>query len=335
MLFQNAELHNIVELIPDDKAGWLTARLPQDVRSTVNEQALATSTWPAGGEIRFNLQEGKSAKIVLSLKGASAQGTAVEVYQGCFRTKIEYITEKPTEITITHSQTQAELEKLSKEHSLAFDSRLTRLLLPSMQPIRIIGIEGPISPPTPSQTPRRYLAYGSSITRGGASYRTGGNYAYLTARHLKADLLNHGYGGGAFMEESLAKYLANRIQWDFASLEMGINVWTWDVEKYRQTVDTFIRTFTAVRPDTWIFCIDIFTFRPDLGLKHKDHKGFREALKEVVARINLPKVVHVDGREMMKDITGLSSDFVHPSDDGHAELAWNLSTFMRKTMADQ
>jgi hypothetical protein len=199
--------------------------------------------------------------------------------------------------------------------------------------MRLVDIEGELTPPTPGQTPaRRYLAYGSSITHGANACRPSGIYTMLAARHLHCDLLNQGYGGGAHMEETMAQYLAERDDWDFATLEMGINVGGWETARFAQAVENFIRIIASAHRDKWIFCIDVFTFYADLGVSSADPwRGFRDAVRQAVASINLPRVVHVSGMEILKDPAGLSHDLVHPTDDGFAEMAANLASFMRRT----
>jgi hypothetical protein len=334
MLHQNVELHNVVELVASDHGeGFHMLRIPSDLRATLNDAAKTCAAFPAGCELRFNMEAGKSATIVLAAEGSDVCPSTVEVYQGCFRTQTAVLGEKPTRLTITHSPNQAHLERIATERKLPFDSRLTRVLLPPTIPMRLVGIEGELTPPAPHQAPaRRYLAYGSSITHGANACRPSGTYAMLTARQLGADLINQGYGGGAHMEETMARYLAARDDWHFATLEMGINVWGWDIARFTRAVERFIQVIGSAHRDKWIFCIDVFTFTPDLGVPCESHRGFRDVVGQAVAAANLPRLVHLDGREILKDPTGLSGDLVHPTDDGFAEMSMNLSNFIRRTM---
>jgi len=332
MLFGNAELHNVEELVPSDHGdGWHLLRLPSQVRATLNESARTVAIYPVGCELRFNLQPGKTATVVLAAEGDDVCPSTVEVYQGCFRVQAPIIRQKPTRLSISHSPNQAFLEQFSAQRKLPFDSRLTRLLLPPTIPVRLIGIEGDITPPLPQQTPaRRYLAYGSSITHGANACRPSGTYAMLTARHLGADLINQGYGGGAHLEETMAHYLAGRDDWDFTTLEMGINIGGWKLSRFAQTVEKFVRIITSAHPDKWVFCIDVFTFAPDLGHSMQWCQGYRDAVRQVVADAKLPRVVYVNGLEILPDPAGLSHDLVHPTDDGFAQMAQNLSGLIRQ-----
>mgnify|MGYP002555374518 FL=1 len=46
---------------------------------------------------------------------------------------------------------------------------------------------------------------------------------FRNAQALGVDYLNLGFAGNALMEEEMANYLVSRRDWDFASVEMGIN----------------------------------------------------------------------------------------------------------------
>jgi len=334
MLYQNVELHNVVELIPSDKGeGFHMLRVPSQLRATLNEAARGCAVYPSGVEVRFNLAPGQKAKIVLAAEGGEVVPTAAECYQGCYRMWAKVVKQEPTTLTIEHGANQAKLERISRDYNLPFDSRLTRVLVPPTVPVRLISIEGDMTPPQPGQTPsRRYLAYGSSITHGANACRPSGIYAMLTARHLGADLIAQGYGGGAHLEETMAQYLAGRDDWDFASLEMGINIGGLKADEFRRKVEKFVGIIASAHPDKWIFCIDVFPFWPDLGEPADHCVGFREAVAAAVKALHRPHLVHVDGREILRDPAGLSNDLVHPTDDGFAEMALNLSGLMRRTM---
>jgi hypothetical protein len=335
MIHKNVELYNVAELAPSDKGeGWHMLRVPADLRATLNEAAKNCTIYPAGCEIRFNLAEGGKAEIILAAEGGDVTPLTVEIYQGCFRTKMAVLREEPTRITISHSPSQAKLEQIAERHKLPFDSRLTRVLLPATIPMRLVGIEGELTPPRREQSPaRKYLAYGSSITHGANACRPSGAYSMLTARHLQADLISQGYGGGAHMEETMARYLAGRDDWDFATLEMGINVGGWSLDRFAAAVRRFIDIIASAHRDKWIFCIDLFTFYADLTEEPTEAwRGFRDAVRQAVSAAGMPRLVHVDGRDILRGPAGLSHDLVHPTDDGFAEMAANLSALMRRTM---
>ena len=334
MRHENVELHNVVELIPaEDGIGWYMLRVPDSLRPTLNEAARNNAPYPAGCEIRFNLQPGETAKVVLAPDGDNALPPVAEVYQGCFRTQVLLIENEPTAVVVTLAGAPDVMGQVTAERGLPFDARLVRILLPALHRVKLISIEGDVTPPEPGQTPSKtILAYGSSITHGAHSIRPGGTYAMQTARHLGIDLLDLGFGGGAHMEATLAEHIASRGDWDLATLEMGINVGGWSTEEFHGKTERFVDIISSAHPDKWIFCIDLFTFAGDLVPDYPGHVQFRESVAAIVEKLDRPKLVHVDGRDILQDVRGLTFDLVHPSDDGFVEMGRRLAERIRNTM---
>ena len=335
MIYKNTELYNVEELIePADGRGKILTRIPNSLRTILNPSAKQNALSAAGCEIRFNL-EGESARIVLKLEETEDDRLAIgEVFQGAFHFSRHFVGTEPTEITVLHPQNIKEhlklRDKISKEKFLPFDAHLTRVILPYRPGVRIIDIEGDIAPPRQGQIPeRKYLAYGSSITHGSAGIRPTGPYAMRTAQILGADLINLGFGGGAHCEKEMAEYIARREDWDFATLEMGINmVGDFEVEEFKNRVEYFIERIARSRPDKWVFCIDLFPcywdFDPASTISSKPN-AFREIVRETVERLNMEKLIHIDGREILKDVSGLTFDLTHPAASGMEQMASNLS----------
>ncbi len=330
MIYHNVELHNVAELLPsEDGNGNLFSRIPDKLRLTLNPNAKLRALCAAGCEIRFNLED-DFAKIVLSCEERSI----AEVFQGNFQISWHIIDTEPTEIKASLPQDINFLDRVTKEKQLPFDAYLTRVILPYNPRTQLLAIEGETAPPRRKQTPeKRYLAYGSSITHGFRSYRPTGSYAMRTAQRLDADLLNLGFGGGAHCEPQIADYIAEREDWDFATLELGINmVGGFSTEEFQKRVEYFIEKIAKAHPDKWVFCIDLFTFVADFDPSAKKHKEFRRVVRETVENLGMPKLVYVDGRTILKDISGLTFDLVHPAPAGMEEIAFNLSNFIQARM---
>ena len=325
MNYQNVELYNVVELLtPETGVGKLMSRLPDKLRRSLNEAAESAALCAAGAEIRFNV-EGKSAKVTLSSDGLGM----AEVFQGNFHVSWQMIGTQPTEFNVSLPENIGFLEKVSK--GLTFDPRLTRIILPIYAPIRFMGVEGETSLPRKSQTPKtKYITYGSSITHGASALRPTGSYAMRTAQRLGVDLIDLGFGGGAHCESQIADYIADRRDWDFASLELGINmVGGFSTEEFTKRVNYIIERIAKAHADKWVFAIDIFTYADDYNPAAKKQNEFRRAVKHAVERLNMPKLVHVDGRRILKDASGLTFDLVHPAAAGMEEMAYNLSKIMK------
>lgn len=334
MYFKNAELHNIRALasLPDSQ-GYKLSRVSEDIRTRLNPGAQNNAFNACGSEIRFNLMAGP-ARVTLQRQPpgdvpVDPVGVA-EVWYGPFAGAWDVsprgVGTEPTTLTISLPQNLAALQALAREQHLPFDPALVRVLLPYDWPTYLIDIQGEIQPPRAEQAPsRRLLCYGSSITHGGSAVRPSESYAMLTAQRLGMDLLNFGFAGSAHMEADLADYLSSAVEWDAATLEMGINViGSWTVEQFAGRVDAFVRRIAQQHSGKWIFCIDLFTCGMDFEGNPKI-KAYRETVKDTVRRLNLPHLVYLDGRSLLTSAAGLTSDLVHPSADGMAEIAGRLA----------
>jgi len=237
---------------------------------------------------------------------------------------------EPTTLTITMPHNLEQLQHHARENGLAYDPALVRVILPYEWFTELVDIEGEIEPPRPEQTPaRKMLAYGSSITHGGGAVRPTESYAMLTASSLGMDLINLGFAGSAHMEAEMARYIARDVDWELATLEMGINVIdSWPVEQFREQVQVFVREIATAHPDRWIFCIDLFTCVNDL-----DHdpliEAYRQVVRETVAELALPKLVYLNGQSLLTGISGLTADLVHPSSAGMQEISARLVEVIR------
>ena len=326
VILDNTELHNVHELLDDPEGmGSICCRVPNDLRVTLNEAAKNNALVSTGCEIRFNL-EGPHAVITLQSPEAP---TLVEVYQGDFFSALHIVDATPTRIVAARPEAEAVMRQITPS-SARFDTGLTRLILPWRPSVRLISIEGDTSLPRPDQTPKtRYLAYGSSITHGSTAVRPTGTYPARAADLMGTDLFNLGFGGGAHLEAGMADYIAGRNDWDIATLEMGINVvQAFDVDEFHRRVEYFVTTIADAHPDDWIFCIDIFPCLYDfMGVEKAE--TFRSIVAERVRQLNRPRLAHIPGDAMLRSMTGLTVDLVHPAPAGFEEMARNLADIIR------
>ncbi|MCM0649343.1 hypothetical protein NBE98_13305 [Clostridium swellfunianum] len=341
MIYKNAEFYNIDEIHEIKEEGvFVLSRIPEKVRAELNEKAKRAAFFGCGTEIRFNIED-ECIKLVLQRapeEGAVLDTGLVEIYYGSFQASWEYSprilsTKKPTELIIKRPKNIKTLERLSKEYSLPFDPNLVRVILPYDWKNYLIDLEGSCTPPRSEQVPsKRYLAYGSSITHGSSTIGPNASYAMRTAELLGIDLINLGFAGGAYMEAAMADYIAERNDWDFATLEMGINVVEqWSVEQFEEKVDCFISKIALANKNKWIFCIDLFTCYLDYENSDKIIK-YRKVVKEKVEKLKLPKLIYINGTDLLKSVTGLTIDLTHPSAFGMEEIARNLSYVINKYM---
>lgn len=337
MLYKNAELYNIRVMAPLPGGGFRLSRIPDDLRLKINANAQNTAFYTCGCEIRFNMRLGP-AKIVL--RRAPGNGVPVDPagvaevwfgpFEGDWTICPRSIGPEPTTITINAPANLDLLRRYARENGLAYDPALVRVILPYDWYTELVDIEGEIDPPRAEQAPaRKMLAYGSSITHGGGAVRPTESYAMLTASRLGMDLINLGFAGSAHMEAEMARFIAHDVDWDLATLEMGINViGSWPVEQFRERVGVFVREIATAHPERWIFCIDLFTCVHDLN-RDPMIDAYRQVVRETVEGLALSRLVYINGQTLLTGDDGLTADLVHPSSAGMQEIATRLIEVIR------
>lgn len=335
MVFKNIDFHNVEEIF-EKEDGLQLSRIPENVRVFLNENAKIRSFMPAGCELRFNLKSEKAKiyfkKIKNVYKNVYIENGICEVYFGDFFYFWYFIDENGREIEVKYPENIDKLKKIAEEKKLSFDPEVIRVILPHRCEIRIINIEGEFEIPKPNQIPKlKYLSYGSSITQGASSIRPTGTYPMKTAQILGVDLINLGFGGGAYLEKEIADYIAERNDWDFATFELGINMVLWsDVEEFEKRVNYFVETIVRKHSDKYLYFIDMFPFFMDFE-KEKKQEEFRKIVRNKVKEIDKENVIYISGFELLKSEKGLTFDLVHPASFGMEEIAFNLSTIISHT----
>ena len=324
MHHQGVELYNVAEIVPQEGGGFKMCRIPLRLREQINPSAQSRCMETTGCELRFNLAS-PEAEITLRMDDRPA---VAELWHGPFMDRDWFVVglEPTTLKTVGHKRPEA-VAAIAERGPLAYDPALYRIVLPWRPQVTVLGLEGEFVPPRPGQTPTtRYLAYGSSITHGNTSIRPSATYASRTAQRLGVDLINLGFGGGAHLEPEMADYIAGRDDWDFATLELGVNIIKKvTVEEFAERVDYFVSTISTRHPDKWVFCMDLFPMWADYGEDRRRARGFRKVVRDAVGRLDQPRLVHLDGRRLLKDLSNLTGDVVHLAPAGMEEVSANLA----------
>ena len=332
MIFNNVELHNITELIDNENGSKGLCRFPESLRVQLNDIAKGNCKCTAGVEVRFVINSGKA---VVKFDGPVIDA---EIYYGSFQSGM--VRSEDGTVTVEYPENIKELKEVSKKHNHPFCASVVRIILPFSAPMSIISAQGDIRVPKADEVPdKKLLIYGSSITHGYSAMHTAGSYAMRTAMLLGVDLINLGIAGGALMEDEMADYIAERDDFDYAVLEMGVNFW-WDsaekrfrsADEYAKRIDYFVERIAKAHSDKWIFVNSFYPCKEDFSDEKSVADEYREVLKKKVAKLDLPKLVYFDGSKFMQcGITGLSCDLIHPS----AEGAINISNNLAKTIAEK
>lgn len=336
MIFQNIEFHNVGELraVPDGR-GWRLQRVPENVRLALNEGAQMRVLQPDTCEIRFTA-DGPS-RVTLSSEGQ----TKVTVFCGLFDTNQRFlIGSQPQTIEIVPPEILAQLDP-AYYREMAFSPRVFRLIFggpPERDPVIFQGIEGEnVAPPAAEELPSlRYLAYGTSITHGFHAEGPHLSYVSQTARHLGADLINLGVGGSAFCEPEFADYMADRDDWQIATLALSVNMMRgFAIDEFYNRVSYMVNRIAGSDPTRAVACITLYPFFLDFGIVPKDNplkahsEEYRQALREAVAACPHDNARLIEGPDLLTDISGLTADLLHPGDNGMIEMGRNLAQKLR------
>lgn len=326
MIFQNADFHNVAELVENkERGGYRILRIPQALVDKLNKNAQGSAYFTCGCELRFNLH---SEEAVLYLRRDPCNPDIMpygiaEVWQGNhqgrFQLSPQPVGQDKTAIRI-RKQNNSDLKLLYPAKRDLFDPELYRVFLPYDWGHAIYGIDGEISLPTKEQVPEKtLLCYGSSITHGGGVSAPSASYAHLLSTKLGMDLRNVGMAGAAHMDPAMADYICQEA-WDMATLELGINVLHWELSEFEQKTRSFITKIAKTHPDRPVYCISLFTSCADYN-KTEQVREMRNIIRQIVEELHLPKLHYIDGSKCLTSLNGLSSDALHPSNTGMAEIA--------------
>lgn len=326
MIFQNIDFHNVAEIIPYE-SGWQLWRVPSEVRARanagLNERTAAYST---GIELRFCMV---SDSVTLHLRSVPiAEGQMAYLYfgslQGGWQQSSYIIKDEVTSITIRKPGNLQQMEEISAAAHLCFSPQVVRLVLPYGN-IIFHGIEGEVVPPAAGMLPKStLLSYGSSITHGSLALASPYTYPFRIAQKLGCDYLNRGFAGTAHCDRAIAEWLVADKSWDFATLEMGINMLGMSETDFEERVDTFTGIFAQDgRP---VFATSIFRFN---GESKGEQPSKADVFRRIVRKYAEKRMHFLDGLELLERPEFISQDMVHPSLEGIAQIADRWTEFIR------
>jgi lysophospholipase L1-like esterase len=332
--YPSVSLHNVSEIVPAEWAddGDRLHRLPADVAARLNEMADGRVREPSGSELRF-VPGTDDAEVEVTL--SAEESGQVRVFWGGFQPwNPTDIGPEPTTLSLAVPE---RLRKLDAEVDGRFDPRVCRILFERTPAVAVHDVTGDCRPPADDELPdTRYLAYGTSITEGAAASATHLNYVSRTARALEWDALNFGTSGSAYADAAMGEYIAERDDWDVATLALSINMANQEfpVEEFEERARSFVETIAEAHPDEPIACLTLFPYYPDVvaGGDAERAEAYRETLREIVADTDHPDIHVVEGRDLT-DVSGYSADLLHPGDAGMEEIGRNLATELDERVA--
>lgn len=327
---QNIRFHNVEELEPVE-GGWLLRRIGAAARARISP-GVQENCFATGIELRFTMPDGAVDLLLKTIPQAEA--ATAHIFFGSFQGGWEYSSKNigadVTRIHIEYPAKLATLRRITAEKQLAFAPEVVRVVLPYV-PVIFAGVEGRTALPAADQLPQKtYLAYGSSITHGSLSLIQPDCYVFRNAQALGVDYLNLGFAGNALMEEEMANYLVSRRDWDFASVEMGINtterVKEFPLEVFEERIDRF--TAVLARDPRPVFATSFF--------RYLDEDTDRtDKMRRIVRRYAAERLIFTDGLQLLDDETLISADGTHPDARGQEQIAARWSRIMAETLANR
>lgn len=327
---QNIRFHNVEELEPVE-GGWLLRRVGAAARARISP-GVQENCFATGIELRFTMPDGAVDLLLKTIPQAEA--ATAHIFFGSFQGGWEYSSKNigadVTRIHIEYPAKLATLRRITAEKQLAFAPEVVRVVLPYV-PVIFAGVEGRTALPAADQLPQKtYLAYGSSITHGSLSLIQPDCYVFRNAQALGVDYLNLGFAGNALMEEEMANYLVSRRDWDFASVEMGINtterVKEFPLEVFEERIDRF--TAVLARDPCPVFATSFF------GYLDEDTDR-TDKMRRIVRRYAAERLIFTDGLQLLDDETLISADGTHPDARGQEQIAARWSRIMAETLANR
>lgn len=332
LIHDSIAFHNVAELeAVSGLPGLRLQRFPADLRDRLGFKSHTRGRfWShhvAGCEIRF-VTEGPFVRI--SLSGMETDAVVI-VYKGdCAHSRhvlpAGVVTSLFLEEPAWFSQVDPALTRGRR-----FAPTVWRLLFHQDAAVCFHHLDAfghAVRPPADGETPARtWLAYGSSITYGASVFHPSNSYTQHAAHLLGVDVLNKGLPGSCMCEPEMAAWLAALPGWDFATLELGVNMVDWATpEEFEQRARHLIATIHYAGPERPVFVTDIFPNRADWMLDNNAIPAvrtpiFREIVQHLVERLERPNVRFIEGRDILEDpLSGLNSDLLHSSDEGHIAM---------------
>lgn len=99
-----------------------------------------------------------------------------------------------------------------------------------------------------------------------------------------------------------------------------------DRETADRNIENLLRRFQAAHPEKPVFCVGVFPCRNDIETGFAGRaREFRDLVRQVVADIDAPNMVYIDGSKAMDPARGLTTDLTHPSPAGMIDIAEYVS----------
>lgn len=330
MIYKNIEFHNVAEIVENDNGSISFRRVPKSVQDAMemNKEICECAT---GVELRFVM---KSDTVKIKLKKKDGKLSTVNVFRGAILASWDelekVVTPDGTEIVIKKHPHPETLMKMSEELKTSWSPEVIRVMF-NHGYYEFVDIVGEVEPPLKSQVPQKKLmVYGSSITHGSNSVIAYMSWVSILSKKLNVDNINLGMAGSCAMEPEMVNYIASEGEngkWDFAILELGINVLNWDKKKIADRVKNTLEQNAGRNQYKKVFVVSPFYCNDDFYGTGQANL-WRAYIKDIADELNYSNVTVIDGLDMLGKMCYLSADEIHPSIDGMIMIADNMYKYI-------
>lgn len=334
MIDYGIEFHNVDHLeAVEGMKGKKLCRFPRDLSRNLGVEENRNARFRAdrvhGCELRF-VTESRYFDVALT---AVEQDIDILIYKGDLLHKKEVL--KAGVCTVLHVEDSPVYEIVHQEMLTGkqFAPWIWRIQFGMNGAVYFHYIDtydNTLRPPKKEEKPDvLWAAYGSSITCGSVTNLYSNSYINQAAVTAGWDVMNKGLSGSCLCEKEMADYLAE-LPADVLSLEIGVNmVLFFEEEETRKRVGYLLETVKKSSA-TDIFVIDMF---PNKGLiavdqdsaYYRHYRSFKDIVRQAASAVGDQRFHLIKGEEVLKDFTCLSTDLLHPSDNGHIRMGANLA----------
>lgn len=336
MIYKNVEFHNVAELIENEDGSISWKRVPSSVQEKMESEygpmMVGNST---GVEMRFVL---KGEKATLRMSVSEGDGF-FHVYRGSIQGGWEdhelhkLVGTTEDEFVIERSTNMDHLKIMTEKCGYAWDCEVIRVIFDRGR-FKIHAIEGDMEVPRKDQKPvKTLLSYGSSITHGSNAIDMSHAWTYMLGHNLQVDVRNLGMAGSCAMEPEMVDYIAEEGVngcWDMATLELGINVLTWDESKIIDRVENTLKQIAGRNPEKPIIVISPFYHCGDDFDEDGKAETWRRLIGQIMNKKEYPNVSYINGLEILGHMKYMCADEVHPNIYGCQRIADYLTEYVKK-----
>lgn len=325
-IIKNNVLYHNVEDIWETNEGDKLYRFPREVIKHMNPHARFMAEYVCGCELRF-VTDAKRIHINLSIQGS--QYAQAIILKGDYVHDVVTLQAGKSEMIeiVCRDMNDSTAKIFCKDND--FLPNVWRVHLHNcMCTVNYINTMGyDIRPPHKTEMPQKtMLAIGSSITHGARSITHTNSYANEAGRILGVNVLNKGLGGSCQYEPEVADFYASNDEWDFAWIEGAVNCGVLEVDEFEKRFTYFVDTlYKTGKP---LYMTTILPTASLINDKEDNHEKMLE-FNEII-RSQKDKGVIIEGTEIITDLRFLTTDLIHPSNEGHTRMGINLAGILKK-----